>query len=219
MSLHLKRDMEYLKKEVLQLGDRVETAINNAMLILTERRKDLADNIFAAEDTINEKEVNIEENCLKILALHQPVAVDLRFIVVVLKVNNDLERMGDLAVNVAQRAMFLSNQSPIDWPSDFADVMPKSINTMVHDSLNALVELDVDLAHKVIAMDSVVDDINRRMYSQMQALMERDNASIERAIALLSSSRYLERVADLATNIAEDVIFMVEGEVIRHQEL
>lgn len=219
MSLHLKRDMESLKKEILQLGDRVETAISNAILILNERRVELADNVFEEEKVINEKEVNIEENCLKILALHQPVAVDLRFIVVVLKVNNDLERMGDLAVNVAQRAVFLSNQEPIEWPSAFADTMSQSIRTMVQCSLNSLVQLDVDLAGKVIAMDSEVDDINRRMYAQMRVLMERDNANIERAVALLSTSRYLERIADLATNIAEDVIFMVEGEVVRHQNL
>ncbi|MBL4865372.1 MAG: phosphate signaling complex protein PhoU [Pseudomonadales bacterium] len=217
MSLHLQRDLDQLKKEILQLGSMVETAINNAILALNDRRPELAENVFSEEILIDEKEVLIEEDCLKILALHQPVAVDLRFIVVVLKVNNDLERMGDFAVNVAKRAVFLSSQNPIPYPPEFTDKMSKSIRTMVHNSLDALVKLDVDLARNVIAMDDVVDDVNRQMYVELQALMENDSSTIERAIGLLSTSRYLERIADLATNIAEDVIFMVEGEVVRHQ--
>ena len=217
MSLHLQRDLDQLKKEILQLGSMVETAINNAILALNDRRPELAENVFSEEILINEKEVLIEEECLKILALHQPVAVDLRFIVVVLKVNNDLERMGDFAVNVAKRAVFLSSKNPIPCPTEFTDTMSKNIRTMVHGSLDALVKLDVDLARNVIAMDDDVDDVNRQMYVELQALMENDSSTIERAIGLLSTSRYLERIADLATNIAEDVIFMVEGEVVRHK--
>ncbi|PCK07099.1 MAG: phosphate transport system regulatory protein PhoU [Alteromonadaceae bacterium] len=217
MSLHLQRDLDHLKKEILQLGSMVETVINNAIISLTERRPELAERVFEEEKLINSKEVLIEEDCLKILALHQPVAVDLRFIVVVLKVNNDLERMGDLAVNVAKRAIFLASKEPIPCPIEFTDNMPKNIRTMVHDSLDALVKLDLKLACKVIAMDDEVDDVNRQMYAEAQKLMEDDPSTIKRAIGMLSSSRYLERIADLATNIAEDVIFMVEGEVVRHQ--
>ena len=217
MSLHLQRDLDQLKKEILALGSMVETAINNAILALNERRPELAELVFAEEKQINAKEVQIEEDCLKILALHQPVAVDLRFIVVILKVNNDLERMGDFAVNVAQRATYLSRKDPIAFPPAFIEIMSRSIRTMVHDSLDALVKLDVELARNVIEMDNDVDDVNRQMYVLLQASMEKDTATIKRSIELLSSSRYLERIADLATNIAEDVIFMVEGEVIRHQ--
>ncbi len=217
MSLHLQRDIDKLKREILQLGGMVEMAINNAIVAINNRRPELAESVFVGEKLINEKEVRIEEECLKILALHQPVAVDLRLIVVILKVNNDLERMGDFAVNVAKRAVFLSSQEPIPWPPEFTEQMSTAIISMVENSLEALVKLDVDLAHRVIAMDDDVDEVNRKMYIALQSLMENDSSTIERAISLLSTSRYLERIADLATNIAEDVIFMVEGEVIRHK--
>lgn len=194
----------------------VEVAINDAILALKNRRVDLAEKVIAAEDDINEKEVFIEEECLKILALHQPVAVDLRFIVVTLKVNNDLERMGDFALNIAERAKFLATQDPIPTMPEFIEVIPETVRTMVRKTLDSLVKLDVDMAREVIEMDDIVDDINRRMYSQLQSLMEKDTSTIERAIQVLSTSRYMERIADLATNIAEDVIFMVEAKVIRH---
>ena len=219
MSLHLQRDLDQLKKDVLQLGYRVETAINNSIICLIDRRPELAENIFSGEQLINEKEVQIEESCLKILALHQPVAVDLRFIVVVLKVNNDLERMGDFAINIAKRALFLASKNPIQYPTEFTQTMAKSITIMVRDSLESLITLDAKMARNVIAMDNDVDDANRQMYVKLQALMKEDSTSVERAVSLLSTSRYLERIADLATNIAEDVLFMVEGEVIRHQNL
>lgn len=217
MSRHLQRDLDQLKKEILQLGNMVETAINNAILALNNRRPELADLVISEESKIDDKEVLIEEECLKILALHQPVAMDLRFIVVVLKVNNDLERMGDFAVNVANRALFLCSEEPIPSPAEFTEVMSADIRTMVRNSLDAMVKLDVDLARSVIAMDNQVDDINRQMYVEFQSMVENDPSTIKRALGLLSTSRYLERIADLATNIAEDVIFMVEGEVIRHQ--
>jgi phosphate transport system protein len=217
MSRHLQRDMDRLKKEILQLGDMVETAINNAILSLNDRRPELAELVIEEEKYIDEKEVSIEEDCLKILALHQPVAMDLRFIVVVLKVNNDLERMGDIAVNVAQRALFLASKEPIPTPTDFTEIMSVNIRTMVRNSLDAMVKLDVDLARRVIAMDNEVDDINRQMYVEFQTQVEKDPSTIKRALGLLSTSRNLERIADLATNIAEDVIFMVEGEVVRHK--
>ena len=219
MSLHLQRDLDHLKKDVLQLGYQVETAINNSIICLIDRRPELAENIFSGEQLINEKEVQIEESCLKILALHQPVAVDLRFIVVVLKVNNDLERMGDFAINIAKRALFLASKNPIQYPTEFTQTMAKSITIMVRDSLESLITLDAKMARNVIAMDNDVDDANRQMYVKLQALMKEDSTSVERAVSLLSTSRYLERIADLATNIAEDVLFMVEGEVIRHQNL
>lgn len=218
MSLHLQRDLDKIKKELLQLGSMVESNINNAILALSDRREELAELVFKEEELVDEKEVYIEEECLKTLALHQPVAVDLRFIVVVLKVNNDLERMGDFAVNIAKRSMFLTKQPPIAIPVGFTDNMLQSIRTMVHNSLEALVTLDVELAQEVIDMDDAVDAMNKQMYVELQALMAGDISTIERAIAVLSTSRYLERIADLATNICEDVIFMVNGSVIRHKK-
>lgn len=194
----------------------VEVAINDAILALKNRRTDLAEKVIEREEEINEKEVFIEEECLKILALHQPVAVDLRFIVVTLKVNNDLERMGDFALNIAERAISLAEEDPIPTLPEFIEVVPETIRTMVRLTLDSLVKLDVDMAREVIEMDDIIDDINRKMYGQLQEVMMQDPNTIERAIQVLSTSRYMERIADLATNIAEDVIFMVDAKVVRH---
>lgn len=214
--IHLHRDLDLLKREILELGGMVEVAINDAILAMKNRRTDLAEKVIEREDEINEKEVFIEEECLKILALHQPVAVDLRFIVVILKVNNDLERMGDFALNIAERAISLAGEDPIPTLPEFIEVVPETIRTMVRKTLDSLVKLDVDMAQEVIEMDDIIDDINRKMYGQLQEVMKRDPDTIERAIQILSTSRYMERIADLATNIAEDVIFMVEAKVVRH---
>jgi phosphate transport system protein len=216
MSLHLQRDLDALKKEILQLGNVVESAINFAILALVNRDSELAQKAQGFEDEINNKEVTIEEECLKILALHQPVAVDLRFIVVVLKVNNDLERMGDVARNIALRAQYLASQPPLPIFQEMASELPEMVRSMVRKALDSLVTLDVGLSLKVMKMDSRVDEINRRMYTEVRNIIEADVKNTEVALSLLSTSRYMERIADLATNIAEDVVFMVEGRVVRH---
>jgi len=218
MSLHLQRDLDKLKKEVLKLGNLVETAINNAILALNNREASYVDEVFKHEEIINEMEVKIEEDCLKILALHQPVAVDLRFIVVVLKVNNDLERMGDFATNIAKRARELMQVEPLPTLPEFVNDLPDLVRTMVRKSLDALVKLDIDLANEVMDMDDSVDQINRDMYSAMKQEITKNPENAEKAVNLLSCSRYMERIADLSTNIAEDVIFIVEGRVIRHTD-
>ena len=176
------------------------------------------DEVLRLEDHINEMEVKIEEDCLKILALHQPVAGDLRFIVVSLKVNNDLERMGDFAKNIAKRARELMQEEPISTLPEFVNELPNLVRTMVRNSLDALVKLDVSLAREVIAMDDKVDEINRAMYQEVTRVAKENASKTEVAISLLSTSRYMERIGDLSTNIAEDVIFMVEGRVIRHDD-
>ncbi len=215
--IHLHRDLDHLKRLILSMGAMVETETNKAITALVERRSDLAEEIVAADDVlIDEKEVEVEEECLKILALHQPFANDLRFIIVVLKVNNDLERIGDLAVNIAQRAAFLNSQPPLGIPLEFGE-MAEAVRVMVRDALDALVNQDVDLCRKVLSDDQQVDEIHRRMYTDLSALMKADPERIERAISVLSASKCLERIADLATNLAEDVIFLVEGAVVRHQ--
>lgn len=216
MSLHLQRDLDALKKEILQLGNLVEQAIDMAIGALVNRDARLAREATAFEETIDRKEVAIEAECLKMLALHQPVAVDLRFIVVVLKVNNDLERMGDIACNIAGRAAFIAGRAPVPVLAEMAGELPGSVRAMVHQALDALVRLDVALAQAVIDMDDRVDDINRRMYADVTQLISRDPPNAEVALNLLSASRYMERIADLATNIAEEVLFMVEGRVVRH---
>jgi len=218
MSLHLQRDLEKLKKEILKLGTMVESAINNAIFALNNREMSYVDEVLRLEDHINEMEVKIEEDCLKILALHQPVAGDLRFIVVSLKVNNDLERMGDFAKNIAKRARELMQEEPISTLPEFVNELPNLVRTMVRNSLDALVKLDVGLAREVIAMDDKVDEINRAMYQEVSRVAKENPSKTEIAISLLSTSRYMERIGDLSTNIAEDVIFMVEGRVIRHDD-
>jgi len=216
MSLHLTRDLEALKKELLQLGNLVEYAIDSAILALHNRETTLADRVLQIELEINEKEVFIEEECLKMLALHQPVAVDLRFIVAVLKVDNDLERMGDFAKNIAKRALDLAHLQPVPVFPEFVVELPDLVRTMVRKSLDSLVTLDVDLARSIIKMDKRVDEINAKMYLEVRRLITEDVTRTEAALNLLSCSRHMERIADLSTNIAEDVLFMVEGKVMRH---
>jgi phosphate transport system protein len=216
MSLHLHRDLDKLKKEMLRLGNLVESAINNAFIALNNRENISIDEVFANEELINEMEVQIEEDCLKILALHQPVAVDLRFIVVVLKVNNDLERMGDIAKNIAERARDLMESDLIPELNKAMLSLPDLVRTMVRNSLDSLVKLDDELARKIIEMDDQVDEINREMYAIVKSLVAERPEIAEPAINLLSTSRNMERIGDLCTNIAEDVIFVVEGKVVRH---
>ena len=215
MTLHLQRDLEAVKSQLLDMGSLVEKVSNQAITALQERNTDLSAGVHELDLTIDQQEVMIEEECLKILALHQPVATDLRFVVCVMKVNNDLERMGDLAINIAERASYLSSHEPLGVPLDFHR-MAELAREMVKESLSALLNLDTDLARKVLAKDDEVDEINRQMFEILEEIMLKDPTTIRRAIHLLSASRHLERIADLATNIAEDVVFLVEGEVIRH---
>jgi phosphate transport system protein len=217
MSLHLQRDLEALKKELLQLGNLVESAINFAIQSLLNRETSAAERVLQIEIEINEKEVLIEEECLKLLALHQPVAVDLRFIVAVLKVDNDLERMGDFAKNIAKRALDLVHLPPVPIFPEFVNELPDLVRTMVRKSLDSLVALDVDMARNVIRMDKRVDEINAMTYKEVQRIIFEDVKRTEAALNLLSCSRHMERIADLSTNIAEDVLFMVEGKVMRHK--
>lgn len=216
MTKHLSDDLDRLKKEILAMGAMVEDAINKAITALVQRSPDLAREVLAGDDAIDRRELDVEDMCLKILALHQPVAGDLRFIIAVLKVNNDLERMGDHAQSIAERAIFLAAHDPIDVDLDFAG-MVDTVRRMVAQSLDALVNADPELARSVCLQDDAVDDLHRSMFDVLQKLMTRDPATIERAVSVLSVSRNLERIADSATNVAEDIVFMVEGDVIRHQ--
>jgi phosphate transport system protein len=215
MSKHLFRDLDSLRKEILTVGSMVEEATEKALFALVERRADVAEEVERGDVEVDRKEVQVEEECLKVLALHQPVAADLRFVIAVLKVNNDLERVGDLATNIAARAVSLSQKEPLAVPDEILE-MASRVRTMLRDSLNALVELDTKLARKVLDDDDEVDDRHKRIYSILQERMQQDPARVDALIQILSVSRYLERMADQATNIAEDVVFMAEGEVIRH---
>jgi phosphate transport system protein len=215
MMKHLNRDLEKLKREILTAGSLVEEALEKATRALIDRREDLAEEVIQGDRAIDDKEIEIEEECLKILALHQPVAADLRFIIAIMKVNNDLERIGDLAANIAKRSLYLMRKEPLHVPEEFGDMISATAS-MVTRSLNSLVTLDTALAREVCQDDSRVDEANRRMFELMQDDMMDSPDLVKRAVNTLSISRHLERIADLATNIAEDVVFMVDGDVIRH---
>ena len=215
MTVHLERELDRLKKKILALGAIVEERVRMAIKAVETRDRELAKKVIEADDEIDQIEVDVEEGCLKILALYQPVAIDLRFIVAVIKINNDLERIGDIAVNIAERAAFLATQSKVDIPFDFAGMADKT-QSMLKKSLDSLVNMDADLAWEVGAADDEVDAINRDMYLQVQDGIRKNIDRMECLIHLLQASRHLERIADHATNIAEDVIYMINGEIVRH---
>ncbi len=216
MAKHLQNGLELLKKELLQIASMAESATEKALVALTERDVELAQAVIDKDYFINDAEVRVEEECLKIMALYQPVAADLRFVVTVLKVNNDIERVGDLAVNIAERALYLSQHEVLPVSIDFSEIIADA-KFMLSRSLDALTKRDAQLAREVILMDDRVDDANFKLYKDIRRIMSQDQATIKRALHWLSSARHLERIADLATNICEDVVYMVEGEVIRHQ--
>jgi phosphate transport system protein len=216
MTVHMKNEIEKLKKKLLALCARVEEQLWQAVKSVKDRDEKLARRVIDQDCQIDQDEVDVEEECLKILALYQPVAIDLRFIVTALKINNDLERIGDLSVNIAERSEFLARQDPVDAPFDF-DLMAEKTQAMVQKSIDALVNIDTALAHAVCEMDDEVDAINKEMYDLVKQGILKQPDHIESLIHLLSVSRHLERIADHATNIAEDVIYMAEGRIVRHR--
>jgi len=217
MTSHLHREIEHLKKRILSLSAVVEESVRRAVRALEERDSDLAQQVIRDDDVVvDQAEVDVEEDCLKILALHQPVATDLRFIIAVLKINNDLERVGDTAVNIAERAAFLAGQAPLAVPPIIRE-MSERAQSMLRRSLDALVNMDASLAGQVFAEDDAVDDLNRQIYADVQRRIAEHPGELERLMHLLGVARHLERTADHATNIAEDVIYMVSGEIVRHK--
>ncbi len=196
----------------------VEDMIARSLRALRERSVDLAQEVQLQDRVIDAREIEVEEECLKILALHSPVASDLRMVVTYLKVNNDLERAGDLASNLAERAESLAVAEPVVIPEEIW-IMAERIPKMLRAALDAVVRGDTELARSVIAEDEVVDSSHEAMYGVVRRMIARDPGLTSASIQLLSVSRYLERMADLATNVAEDVVFLVDGEVVRHQRL
>lgn len=217
MSAHFDRAVRQLKKKLLTLSAQVEENVRLAVRSVEERNEDLAQQVFQNDPQVDHMEVDVEEECLKLLALYHPVAADLRFIVAVLKINNDLERIGDVAVNVAERAVVLANQMPKSVFVNFRK-MGDNTQSMLKRSLDALVNWDASLARIVCDDDDEVDEINRRIYEDVQEAMRTHPEELTGLIHVLGVSRHLERIADLATNIAEDVIYMVSGEIVRHRE-
>lgn len=216
MSIHLRREIDKIKRQLLTLSAVVEESVQKAVKSLSERDERLARRVVERDIDIDDMEVDLEEECLKILALHQPVAIDLRFIIAVLKINNDLERIGDLAVNIAERAIYLSTREPVEIPFDFQR-MSEVAQSMLHRSLDALVNMDYPLANQVCAADDEVDELNRVMYGKVKEGIRKRPEQLDSLIHFLAVSRQLERIGDHATNIAQDVMYMIEGQIVRHR--
>ena len=216
MRTHLQRDLVRLKRGLLTIGSLVEEATQKAMQALVERRLDLAQEVIRGDVVVDEREVEFEEECLKALALHAPVAADLRMVIAFLKANNDLERVGDLAKNIAQRAEFLATRDAYETPAEIPE-LARRVRQMLHDTLDSLVNADTEKARAILDEDETVDRLHGEFYRITQQRLRDDPQHMEEIVQMLSVSRYLERIADQATNVAEDVVFMVEGTVIRHQ--
>jgi len=215
MTKHFQRELEKIKKKILSLGAMVEERVRMATQAIEEFDGEVAKKIILSDHEIDEMEVEVEEECLKIMALHQPVAVDLRFLVAVIKINNDLERIGDQAVNIAQRVKTITKKERFDFVFDYS-VMAEKAEAMLKMSLDALVNLDDDLAFKVLILDDEVDAMNKEAYNLIKRAISENPDNVSYLINLLLISRHLERLADHATNIAEEVIYMIEGEIVRH---
>ncbi|MGA0038228.1 MAG: phosphate signaling complex protein PhoU [Pirellulales bacterium] len=216
MTRHIERQIDQLKHKIQFVGTLVEEAISKAITALINRDTALAQRVIDSDAEIDRMEVEVEEECLKILALYQPVAADLRFVVAALKMNNDLERMGDLAKNIAKRVGQLARGQQIELP---AEIRPMAIKAqeMVMQSLEAVVNADPSLARHVREQDDEVDVARQTIRDKVLKAIQETPAIAEDLMRINSVSKHLERLADMATNIAEDVIYMVEGDIVRHR--
>jgi phosphate transport system protein len=212
---HFQRELEKLKESLLRMAALVEKVISDSVQSLIKRDSDLAKKTIAGDDPINNLEIEIEETCLKLLALRQPMAIDLRFITMAMKIVTDLERMGDQAVNIAERAVSL-NQEPQLKPYIDIPRMAEIVQTMVKDAIDSFVNRDSRLARTVCERDDLVDGLNDQVFRELITYMIADSRAITRSVHLMIVSRCLERIADHATNIAEDVIYMIDAKVIKH---
>jgi len=215
MQRHFHEELEALKQTLLAMGALVEDQIRRVMRALVDRDDALAESVIERDREVNAYDVEIDEKCVELLALHQPTAGDLRFITTAMKIVTDLERIGDQAVNIAQRVREL-NVEPQLKPYIDLPRMGELAQTMVKESLDAFVARDTELARRVCAEDAPVDALNHQIFRELLTFMMEDPKTIPRAIRLILVSRFLERVADHATNIAEMVIFMVDSKMVRH---
>jgi len=213
---YFQKELDTMKKRILSLGTMVEDRFRMAVRAIDLQDLETARKIITSDYEIDEMEVEIEEECLKIMALHQPVAGDLRFLVVVIKINNDLERIADQAVNIAQRVARLAQEKAPVFSYDYSEMAEKA-GEMLKNSLDALVTLDSDLARKVMMTDDVVDQFAGEVYDSIKKAILDHPGQVGYLINLYLISRHLERIADHATNIAEEVIHMVEGQIVRHE--
>lgn len=216
MTKHLLRQVVRLREDIVFLGRLIEERVSRAIQAVVEDAKDKAEAVIVGDREIDELEVKLEEECLKLLALYQPVAIDLRYIVAVLKINNDLERIGDLAVNIAEREKRIT-ELPGDVPLTGIQELSDKVKTMLRFSLLALVEMDIETANRIFQMEKEVDELNRRIHVEAIEDIKRRPQYAEKIMLMLSVSKNLERIGDQVTNIAEDVVYMMEGEIIRHK--
>ncbi len=217
MQRHFHEELQEVKEKTLRLGSLVETMVERAVAALVDRDSQLAEETIRSDDRTDALEVEIDEACLCLLALHQPAAIDLRFITTAMKISTDLERTADQAVNICERAIEL-NAEPQLKPYIDIPIMSQLAQKMLRDSLDAFVQKDVAKARAVIAADHKVDALKRQIFRELLTFMMEDPRTITRAIGLLLVSRHLERIADHATNVAEMVVFLVEGKNIRHAQ-
>jgi phosphate transport system protein len=215
MTMHLQRDLDKVRKHLTILGGLVKEITGCSIKLLSSGERGLQTEVDNLELAINELEVEIEEECLKILALHQPVAIDLRFIIVVLKVTNDLERMGDQAVNISHRVKAISDQPVLNVELPIAE-MGEAVIQMVVASLDCLINQDVEKAKRVVYMDDRIDHLHAKNYELLREAVIRNPHAVGTAMSYATVSSNLERVGDLCTNIAEEVMFMIDGFIVRH---
>jgi phosphate transport system protein len=208
-------ELQQLKEKILKMGSMVEDAIKNSVLSLVERDNTLAINVIDNDRVVNTLDVEIDEESIRLIALRQPKAGDLRFITTAMKITTDLERMGDLAVNIAERALEL-NDEPILKPYIDIPKMRSIAQRMTQDALDAFVRKDKRLARDVIIRDDEVDDLKHAVLHELALFMVKDPTTVTRAMKVSFVAQYLERIADHATNIAEMVIYLVDGKIIRH---
>jgi phosphate transport system protein len=215
MAIHLQKEIDNLKKKILRLSAMVEENVERSVRSLEKRDAELAQKVIDMDRAVDIMEIEVEEECLKVLALHQPVATDLRFIVAVLKINNDLERIGDLTVNIAERSLVMAQRPGFEFASNFPTMLEKA-RLMLKNCLDALVNLDAKLALEVCAADDEVDALYREMFEKVKTGIRQSPDNIDDFLQMLTVTRHLERIADHATNIAEEVVYMIEGSIIRH---
>ncbi|MDD5772333.1 MAG: phosphate signaling complex protein PhoU [bacterium] len=215
MERYFEEELKELKEKILYMGDIAGTMIDLAIASLKKKKDDFIDSIYQKEKEVNKLHIEIDEMCLRIIALRQPIAIDLRFIMAAVKINSDLERIGDQAVNIAENSSKLHEISDLKSMPDL-DNMANISQKMLQDSLKAFINRDVELARTVVLTDDKVDDLKSKIFNDLKDVMRNDTSKVLSSLDFILIARNLERIADHATNIAEDVIFMVLGKDIRH---
>lgn len=217
-SLHYEKELQEIKNDLIYLGALTEKAIQLAMDSLTERNSDFARMVITGDDEIDKRDAQLEEKCIRILALRQPTAIDLRFITTAIKITGHLERIGDMAVNIAEKASEL-NELPILKPYVDLPRMASLVKEMIRNSLDAFINENLELTEKVQQQEQTVDDLNEQIFRELLTFMLNDSKTIQRAIFIMQVSKNLERIADHSKGIADMVTYMITGKSVRHQEL